>query len=50
MRKKIPGAVALGLDQLAVGNTSHKDYLMAGLSGNPAGASYVVSVPYFLRR
>lgn len=36
------------LESLIVGNASNKDYLLAGLSGNRAGAHYVVGRPMFL--
>lgn len=49
IRKTIPDAEAYGLDLLAVGNTSHRDYLMEGLSGNAAGARYELGLPMFGR-
>jgi len=38
------------LEGLIIGNASNKDYLMAGFSGNRAGAEYRVGVPMWLRR
>jgi hypothetical protein len=50
MKKRFHGATSFRLEKLIVGNSSHKDYLMAGLSGNAAGASYMLGKPVFGRR
>ncbi len=47
LRRRLPAATDLLLHRLVVGNTSHADYLMAGLSGNPPGAAYALSAPSF---
>ena len=46
-RRRFPDRPSYRLEQLVVGNTSHADYLMAGLSGNAAGAVYRVGKPSF---
>jgi hypothetical protein len=38
------------LEGLIIGNSSNKDYLMAGFSGNGAGTQYCVGVPVWLPR
>jgi hypothetical protein len=48
-RKLMPGGDAYWLEELIVGNTSHAGYLMAGLSGNRAGAAYRLGPPSFER-
>jgi len=49
MKKRFPNATSLPLQSLIIGNTSHADYLMAGLSGNAAGATYRLGTPRFTR-
>ena len=46
-RRRFPRIESFRLEELVIGNTSHEDYLMAGLSGNAAGASYRVGAPVF---
>ena len=40
MKRRFPDAPELALDRIIVGNSSHADYLMTGLSGNGAGSEY----------
>jgi hypothetical protein len=47
VRRRCPHAGRYRLATLIVGNTSHSDYLVAGLGGNAAGASYTVGTPTF---
>ena len=45
MQRRRPGEQYTRLEELVIGNSSHKDYLMAGYSGNAAGARYEVGAP-----
>lgn len=47
MKTRFPGATAFRLNGLIIGNTSHTNYLMAGLRGNAAGAVYRLGKPVF---
>lgn len=49
VKRCFPDLKAPLLTQLVIGNTSHHDYLMAGRSGNKAGAWYEVGKPRFAR-
>jgi len=44
---RVPATGPIMLNRLAVGNTSHHGYLMAGLNGNRASAWYRVQEPSF---
>jgi len=48
-RRLFPGQPAYRLEGLIVGNSSHADYLMAGLGGNAAGSVYRIGAPAFSR-
>jgi hypothetical protein len=47
MNDRFPNVDTLQLERLIIGNTSHHRYLLAGLSGNAAGAWYEVGEPVF---
>jgi len=42
VKQYFPDAAELALDRIVIGNSSQTNYLMCGLSGNRAGASYAV--------
>jgi hypothetical protein len=47
LRRRLPSATAYRLEGMIIGNSSHAEYLMAGLSGNAAGTVYRVGRPQF---
>jgi hypothetical protein len=47
LRRCFPNTAGLKVEEMIIGNTSQQDYLQAGLSGNAAGATYVVGLPQF---
>lgn len=49
-RRQLPQRTTYLLKELVVGNSSHADYLQAGLGGNAAGAAYSLGPPQFLAR
>ncbi|MBN1257683.1 MAG: hypothetical protein JXA52_08260 [Planctomycetes bacterium] len=49
MKKRFPDKQTYRLESIIIGNTSQLDYLMAGLSGNAAGASYTLGIPTFTK-
>ena len=49
VRRHFPDLERPVLKRLMIGNTSNADYLMAGRSGNAAGASYQIGEPRFTK-
>jgi hypothetical protein len=47
-RRRFPDMKEFVLEDLAVGNTSNEDYLLAGFNGNPSGCTYTLGDAEFL--
>ena len=47
LRRRYPAATEMTLTRLVIGNSSHADYLLAGLSANRPDATYALSSPVF---
>lgn len=47
LKRRYPAVTEMTLTRIVIGNSSHADYLMAGLSGNRPDATYAVSAPAF---